>query len=77
MRSDIMRPNSLRAPAKSRFKALPPSTRTLLKSTFLDGCVEDKGETPYVGFVYPLVVPAKGDGDLGPWAIAGIGDGFL
>ena len=36
-----------------------------------------RGETPYVGNVYPLVGPAKGDGDLGPWAIAGVGGGIF
>ena len=34
------------------------------------------GETPYVGYVYPLVGPAEGDGDLGPWAIARVGGSY-
>ena len=44
---------------------------------FLDGCVEDEGEMPCVGDVCPLVGPAEGDGDLGPWAVARVGGGFL
>ena len=40
----------------------------------MDGCIEDEGETPCVGDVCPLVGPTKGDGDLGPGAIAGVGD---
>ena len=43
----------------------------------MDGCIEDEGETPYVGDVCPLVGPTKGDGDLGPWAIARVGSGVL
>ena len=71
--SIIPRPNSFRAPTKRRFRALPPSTSTFLKKHFLDGCVEDEGEMPYVGDVRPLVGPAEGDGDLRPWAIARVG----
>ena len=43
----------------------------------MDGCVEDKGETTCVGNVHPLVVPVEGDGNLIPWAIAGVGDSVL
>ena len=43
----------------------------------MDGGVEDEGETPYVGDVRPLVGPAEGDGDLGPWAIAGVSGGVF
>ena len=32
---------------------------------------------PYVGNIYPLVGPAEGDGDLKPWAIAGVGGGVF
>ena len=32
---------------------------------------------PYVGDVRPLVGPAEGDGDLRPWAIAGVGGGIF
>ena len=32
---------------------------------------------PCVGDVRPLVGPAEGDGDLGPWVIAGVGDSIL
>ena len=32
---------------------------------------------PCVGNVHPLVSPAEGDGNLGPWAIVGVGDGVL
>ena len=31
----------------------------------------------YVGDVHPLVGPAEGDWDLGPWAIAGVGSGIF
>ena len=74
MRSPILRPSSFRASAKRRFRALPPSTSTFLKKQFLDGCVEDEGETPCVRDVRPLIGPAEGDGDLRPGAIAGVGD---
>ena len=74
MRSVIPRPNSFRALAKRRFRALPPSTSTFLKKHFLDGCIKDEGETPCVGDVRPLVSPAEGDGDLRPGATAGVGD---
>ena len=43
----------------------------------MDGCVEDKGETPCVGDVHPLVGPAKGDWDLVPWAIARVDGGVF
>ena len=43
----------------------------------MDGHVEDEGETPCVGNIRPLVGPAKGDGDLGPRAIARVGDGIF
>ena len=56
---------------------LPPSTSTFLKKHLLDGCVKDEGETPYVGNVRPLVSPAEGDGDLRPWAIAGVSGGVF
>ena len=36
-----------------------------------------RGETPCVGDVHPLVGPAEGDGDLGPWAIARVGGGVI
>ena len=77
MRFVILRPNSFRALAKRRFRALPPSTSTFWKKHFLDGCIEDEEETPCVGDVRPLVGPAEGDGDLGPWAIAGVGGGVF
>ena len=32
---------------------------------------------PYVGDVRPLVGSTEGDGDLGPWAIAGVGGGVF
>ena len=77
MRSPIPRPSSFRASAKRRFRALPPSTSTFLKKHFLDGCVEDDGETPCVGDVRPLVGPIEGDGYLRPRAIAEVGDGVF
>ena len=43
----------------------------------MDDYVEDEGEMPYVGNIRPLVGPAKGDGDLGPGAIARVGDGIF
>ena len=43
----------------------------------MDGGIEDEGETPCIGDVHPLVSPAEGDGDLEPWAIAGVGGGVL
>ena len=77
MRSIILRPNSFRALVKRGFRALPPSTSTFPKKHFLDGCVEDEGEMPYVGDVHPLVGPAEGDGDIEPGAIARVGDGVF
>ena len=74
MRSPIPRPSSFRASAKRRFRALPPSTSTFLKKQFLDGCVEDEGETPCIRDVRPLIGPAEGDGDLRLGAIARVGD---
>ena len=32
---------------------------------------------PCVGNIHPLVGPAEGDGDLGPWAIDGVGGGVF
>ena len=32
---------------------------------------------PCVGNIHPLVGPAEGDGDLGPWVIAGVGGGIF
>ena len=32
---------------------------------------------PYVENIHPLVGPAEGDGDLGPWAIARVGGGVF
>ena len=32
---------------------------------------------PCVGYVCALVGPAEGDGDLGPWVIAGVGSDVL
>ena len=32
---------------------------------------------PYVRDVHPLVSPTKGDGDLRPGAVAGVGDGVF
>ena len=32
---------------------------------------------PCVGNIRPLVGPAKGDGDLRPWTIAGVGGGVF
>ena len=32
---------------------------------------------PCGGNIRPLVGPAEGDGDLGPWAIAGVGGGIF
>ena len=32
---------------------------------------------PCVGNILPLVGPAKGDGDLGPWVIIGVGGGVF
>ena len=46
VRSVIPRPNSFRALAKRRFRALPPSTSTFSKKHFLDGCIEDEGKRP-------------------------------
>ena len=66
------RPNSFRAPVKSRFSALSPSTSTFLKSTFLT-VHRERGGTRCVRDVCPLVGPAESDGDLGPRAIAGVG----
>jgi len=77
VRSVIPRPSSFRAPAQRRFRALPPSTSTFLKKQFLDGCVEDEGETPCIRDVRPLIGPAEGDGDLRPGAIAGVGGGVF
>ena len=34
-------------------------------------------ETPCVRDIHPLVGPTKGDGDLEPWAIAGVGGGVF
>ena len=45
VRSVTARPNYLRAPVKSRFKALPPSTRTFLKSTFSMVASRTRGNT--------------------------------
>ena len=77
VRSIIPRPNSFRALAKRRFRALPPSNEHFSEKYFLDGCIEDEGETPYVGDVHPLVGPTEGDGDLGPGVIARVGDGVF
>ena len=49
VRSDIARPNSLRAPAKSWSKALPPSIRTFLKSTFWIVASRTRGKRPIYG----------------------------
>ena len=43
------------------------------KEYFLDGCIKNKGETPCVRYVHPLVSPAEGDGDLR----LGVGDGVF
>ena len=43
----------------------------------LDGCIEDEGETPCVGNVRPLVGLTKCDGNLGPWAVAGVSSGIF
>ena len=51
--------------------------RALFEKHFLDGCVEDEGETPCVGDVHPLVSPIEGVGDLGLGAIARVGDGVF
>ena len=64
-------------PVKSRFKALPPSIRTFLKSTFWTVTSRTRGKTPHVGYVRPLVGSAEGDGDFGPWTIAGVGGSFF
>ena len=73
VRSDNPRPSSFRALAKRRFRALPPLMSTFSEKHLLDGCVEDKGEMPYVGDVRPLVSPTEGDGYLRPWAITRVG----
>ena len=44
---------------------------------FLDGGVEDEGETPCIRDVRPLVGPTEGGGDLRPGAITGVGDGVF
>ena len=46
VRSSIPRPNSFRALAKRRFRALPPSTSTFLKSTFLIVASRTRGKHP-------------------------------
>ena len=66
VRSSIPRPNSFRALAKRRFRALLPSTS-----------IKNEGETPYVRDVCPLVSPVEGDGDLRPGVITGVGDGVI
>ena len=38
---------------------------------------QERGERPYVRDVRPLVGPTEGDGDLGPGAIARVGDGVF
>ena len=43
----------------------------------MDSCIKDERETPCVRDVRPLVGLAKGDGDLGPGAIARVGDGVF
>ena len=58
-------------------QSAPTVNEYFSKKYFLDSCIKDEGETPYVGDVYPLVGPIEGDGDLGPWAIAGVGDGVF
>ena len=73
MRSVIPRPNSFWAPNEEEVQSAPTVDEHFSKEHLLDGCVEDKGEMPCVGNVRPLVGPTEGDGDLGPWAIAGIG----
>ena len=47
------------------------------KEHLLDNCVKDKGEMACVGYVCPLVGPAEGDGNLGPWAKARISGGIF
>ena len=43
----------------------------------LYGCVKDKGKTPCIWNICPLVGPTESDGDLRPWAIAEVGDGVF
>ena len=74
VRSDKLRPSSFRALAK---RSAPTIDEHFFEEHLLDGCVEDEGETPCVGYVRPLVSPTEGDGDLEPWAIAGVGGGVF
>ena len=77
MRSPIPIPSSFRALAKRRFRALPPSMSTFLKSTFWTVVSRMRGDTPCVRDAHPLVGPAKGDGGLELGAIARVGDGVF
>ena len=49
VRSSILRPSSFRAPTKRRFRALPPSTSTFLKTTFLMVASRMRGAIARVG----------------------------
>ena len=77
MRSDKPRPSSFRDPGEEEIQSVATINEHFYEEHLLYGCVEDEGKTPCVGNIRPLVGPAEGDGDLGPWAIAGVGGGFL
>ena len=66
-----------KGPGEEQIQCAPTVDEDFFEEHLLDGCVEDERETPCVGYVRPLVSPTEGDGDLGPWAIAGVVGGFL